>query len=218
MTLTLTLTLTLSYCNSDRDKKSGIFDSENVQKGSVRALFYYHFGSLWGLAVEKKIEKYTKNYDLRLGIRVRIRIRIRIRIRYANPNPYSNPNPNPNLRANSSSGNGLFATGGDDMWLNIWCSRKRILSARTRTNAPIRCCDFDSNNDFLAVGFISGSIAVYGYYDPNPNPNPNSNNYSSTNSITHTNPNSNPNRLKSNGSKKEASLFLLYKNKNFQVC
>ena len=55
----------------------------------------------------------------------------------------------------------FFATGGDDKWLNIWCSKKRELIVRVRTDKPIKCLDFDSNNNYLLVGYNNGSFSIY---------------------------------------------------------
>jgi WD40 repeat protein len=57
----------------------------------------------------------------------------------------------------------MHTTGGDDKWLSVWNVINKKLIARTRTNMPIRCCDFDSNNNFIAVGFVNGSFAIYGF-------------------------------------------------------
>ena len=55
----------------------------------------------------------------------------------------------------------FFATGGDDKWLQIWCSKKREMIVRVRTDKPIKCLDFDTNNNYIAVGYNNGSFGIY---------------------------------------------------------
>ena len=55
----------------------------------------------------------------------------------------------------------FFATGGDDKWLHIWCSKKKEMIVRVRTDKPIKCLDFDTNNNYLVVGYNNGSFGVY---------------------------------------------------------
>jgi microtubule-associated protein-like 6 len=86
----------------------------------------------------------------------------------------------------------IYLLGGDDKWLSVWDVINKKLIARTRTNMPIRCCDFDSNNNFIAVGFENGSFAIYGFLNTE-----------------------NKNEKNSKNEKNKNNLFLLYTKKDF---
>ena len=110
-------------CRIEMNNQSEINRGESTDN-NVRTLFYYHTDSLYGLAVEKNIPKYSQNFE------------------------------NRDLS--------FFVTGGDDKLLCVWCSKNRKLVVRARTDRPIRCVDFDSNNNFIAVGFNNGSFGIFG--------------------------------------------------------
>jgi WD40 repeat protein len=61
-----------------------------------------------------------------------------------------------------ASGKGaMFASGGDDRYINVWCSRRRVLLARARAAAPLRSLDLDGSNTFLAAGMAGGYISLF---------------------------------------------------------
>ena len=61
-----------------------------------------------------------------------------------------------------SSGKGsMFATGGDDRYVNLWCAKRRLLLTRARAQAPLRSLDFDGSNTFLAAGMAGGYVSIF---------------------------------------------------------
>jgi WD40 repeat protein len=61
----------------------------------------------------------------------------------------------------SNKGGRLVVTGGDDRRLCVWDATTRSLLVRCNTKGSVRCCHFDRNSSFIAVGSADGSISIY---------------------------------------------------------
>ena len=115
--------------------KNNNSNNNNSQGQSDEPLFHFHTGPLWALATEKKTPPTASGINNNSGVN-------------NTNNGVNNMNSgvnNPNhFGGKGLSGKGaVFATGGDDRYLMVWCGRRRHMLARARAPAPLRCLGDD---------------------------------------------------------------------------